>query len=63
MPLKYLHNFWRSLEMSLISWKIELKLEWTKYSIFSENGNDNANHNDNDSNIAFAIKDTNYMFL
>ena len=49
--------------MSLISWKIELKLEWTKYSIFSENGNDNANHNDNDSNIAFAIKDTNYMFL
>ena len=49
--------------MSLISWKIELKLEWTKYSIFSENGNGNANHNDNDNNIDFAIKDTNYMFL
>ena len=31
VPLKYLSNFWRSLEMSLINCKVELKLKWTKY--------------------------------
>ena len=29
-PLKYLSNFWRSLEMTLINCKIHLKLNWTK---------------------------------
>ena len=28
VPLKYLSNFWRSLEMPLINWKIELSLKW-----------------------------------
>ena len=28
VPLKYLSNFWRSLEMPLISGKIELSLNW-----------------------------------
>ena len=28
LPLKYLSNFWRSLEMPLISRKIELSLNW-----------------------------------
>ena len=28
VPLKYLSNFWRSLEMSLINCKVELSLEW-----------------------------------
>ena len=28
VPLKYLSNFWRSLEMSLIKCKVELKLKW-----------------------------------
>ena len=28
VPLKYLSNFWRSLEMSLINCKIELSLKW-----------------------------------
>ena len=27
-PLKYLANFWRSLEMLLINCKIELSLKW-----------------------------------
>ena len=27
-PLKYLSNFWRSLEMSLINCKVELSLKW-----------------------------------
>ena len=31
VPLKYLCNFWRSLEMPLIHCKVELKLKWTKY--------------------------------
>ena len=29
--LKYLSNFWRSLEMALTICKVELKLKWTKY--------------------------------
>ena len=28
IPLKYLSNFWRSLEMPLINCKIELSLKW-----------------------------------
>ena len=27
-PLKYLSNFWRSLEMPLIDCKVELSLSW-----------------------------------
>ena len=30
VPLKYLSNFWRSLEMTLNSRKIHLELNWTK---------------------------------
>ena len=29
--LKYLSNFWRSLEMLSINRKVELKLKWAKY--------------------------------
>ena len=28
LPLKYLSNFWRSLEMLLINFKVDLKLKW-----------------------------------
>ena len=52
VPLKYLGNFWRSLEMPLINWKVELKIKWTKYYVLSANDNVNAN------NIIFTIKDT-----
>ena len=31
MPLKYLSNFLRSLEIPLINCKVDLKLKWTKY--------------------------------
>ena len=31
VSLKYLSNFWRSLEMQFINCKVELKLKWTKY--------------------------------
>ena len=29
VPLKYLSNFWRTLEMSLINWEINLELTWS----------------------------------
>ena len=56
VPLKYLSNFWRSLEMLLINCKFELKLKWTKYCVLSEAGNDNDNTN-NIIIIIFTIKD------
>ena len=54
MTLKYLHNFWRSLEVPLINCKVELKLKWVKYCVLSEAGADNVNDS---SNIIFTIKD------
>ena len=60
VPLEYLSNFWRSLEMSLINCKVELKPNWTKYCIFSAGGSENhVNDNDNANNIIFTITDTN----
>ena len=56
VPLKYLSDFWRLLEMPLINCKIELKLKSTKYCVFSAAGV-NVNGNDDDNNI-FTIKDT-----
>ena len=38
VPLKYLSNFWRSLEMPLINWKIHLELDWIKGCILSSAG-------------------------
>ena len=59
VPLKYLSNFWKSLEMPLVNWKVELKLKWTNYFVLSVAGNENdANDNDNANNTIFTIKDT-----
>ena len=38
-PLKYLSNFWRPLEMSLINCKIHLELNWIKDCILSSTEN------------------------
>ena len=35
IPLKYLSNFWRSLEMPLINCKIHLELNWSKDCVMS----------------------------
>ena len=35
VPLKYLSNFWRSLEMPLINCKIHLELYWSKDCVMS----------------------------
>ena len=64
MPLKYLTNFQKSLEMRLINFKIELKLKWIKYCVLSANGNDDAYNNNNSNNnnnnnvdkISFTLK-------
>ena len=38
VPLKYLRNFWRSLEIALINCKIHLQLNWTEDCILSSAG-------------------------
>ena len=35
VPLKYLSNFWRSLEMPLINCKVYLELDWIEDCILS----------------------------
>ena len=35
VPLKYLSNFWRSLEMPLINCKVELSLEWIENCVLT----------------------------
>ena len=57
VPLKYLSNFWRSLEMPWIKCKVELKFKWTKHCVLCAAGNDNTI--DNPNNTIFTIKDTN----
>ena len=42
VPLKYLSNFWRSLEMPLINCKVELSLSWNKSCILSSVANDST---------------------
>ena len=38
VPLKYLSNFWRSLEMPLINCKVYLELNWIEDCILSSAG-------------------------
>ena len=51
IPLKYLSNFWRSLEMPLINCKIHLELNWTKDCVMSTI-----------ADTTFKITNTNYTF-
>ena len=41
IPLKYLSNFWRSLEMPLINCKVELSLKWIKNFVLTAANNAN----------------------
>ena len=36
VPLKYLSNFWTSLDLPLISWEIEIDMRWGKNCVISE---------------------------
>ena len=40
VPLKYLSNFWRSLEIPLINRKVQLSLSWYENCVFSSAEND-----------------------
>ena len=45
--------------MTLLNCKVELKLKWTKYSVFSVAGNENdINYKGNGKNNIFTIKGT-----
>ena len=45
ITLKYVINFWRTLEMLLINCKIELKIKWTKHCVLDVDGTDETNCN------------------
>ena len=50
VPLKYLRNFCRSLEMPLINWKVELSLNWIEDSMLTSAAfNANVDNTDADS--------------
>ena len=53
LPLKYLSNFFRSLEMPLINCKIRLHLTWKKECVLSTDG----------GNAVFIINDTKLYVL
>ena len=55
VPLKYLSNFFRSLEMPLINCKIKLNLTWKKECVLSTLNDDAANP---ENNAVFIINDT-----
>ena len=44
--------------MSLINYKVELKLKWIQHCVVSAVGNDNTD--DNPNNAIFTIKDTKF---
>ena len=52
VPLKYLSNFWRTLEMSLINCEVELILAWSANSVIIYTNVANQNP-------TFAITETN----
>ena len=57
VPLKYLSNFWRSLEMPLINCKVELSLKWIKKCVLTSAATGaNANATGADS-ATFKITD------
>ena len=57
IPLEYVSNFSRSLEMALISCKVESKLKWAQDCVLTMLDNENTNTNP-ESNF-FTIKDEN----
>ena len=53
VPLKYLSNFWRMLEMPLINCEVNLILTWSKDCVITNSTGEGK----------FAITETSYMFL
>ena len=71
VPLKYLSNFWRSLDMPLINCEISLTLTWSKNCVLinitiptaaaTQGDNPAREIIDATTNAIFQITDTNYM--
>ena len=61
VPIKYVSNFWRPLEMPLIYCKVQLKLKSTKHCVLATSGDDNSNK-DSDNTI-FFVKNTKLFVL
>ena len=55
VPLKYLSEFWRTLEMPQINCKINLDLNWSEKCVIVDN-------NTGESGIIFSVTDTKFMF-
>ena len=55
MPLTYLSNIFRTLEMSLINCKVELKLKWKNYCVLASARTENEGATSD--NIIFNVKD------
>ena len=47
----------------MINCKIELKIRWTRHSVLSVAGTDNANRNNDDIILFLLLKTQNYTFL
>ena len=68
VPLKYLSNFWRILNMRLINCEINLVLKWSKNSVLTskatrdvvpaQGGNPATTRANNPTNVTFKIADT-----
>ena len=66
VPLKYLSNFWRSLNILLINCELELILTWFKNCVLIDKSTRDADYNanlavhkiDNIENAIFQITDT-----
>ena len=56
VTLKYLSNFFRLIEISMINCKVELKLKWKMFWVLVMAGANNGNANSN--TIFFTIKET-----
>ena len=55
VPLKYLNNFWRTLEMALINCEIELILDWwANFVIISTNNASSYIYNNRDKSLCFS---------
>ena len=51
IPLKYLNNLWRSLDLPLINCEVELDLKWSKNCVLIED-------DDNITGVSFVISST-----
>ena len=61
VPLKYLSNFWRSLDMSLINCEVSLTLTWSENCVITSMKRrpiTNTRRDSSPTNAIFKIKDT-----